>query len=79
MTTITNDNGDTVTRINVMQLATYDVAGIVQAIREDNRVGDNDELEITLDDVLRYVSIMAEDDFGYKAGLIYQDQDGNNL
>lgn len=79
MTTITNEDGDTVTRINVMHLVTYDVAGIVQAIREDNRVGDNDELEITLDDVLHCVSIMAEDDFGYKAGLIYQDQDGNNL
>ena len=79
MTTITNDDGDTVTRINVMHLVTYDVAGIVQAIQEDNRVGDDDELEITLDDVLHYVSIMAEDDFGYRAGLIYQDQDGNNL
>jgi hypothetical protein len=75
MTTITNNDGDTVTRISVMQLVTYDVAGIVQVIQEDN----DDELEITLDDVLRYVSIMAEDDFGNTAGLIYQDQDGNNL
>jgi len=79
MTTIINDDGDTVTRINVMHLVTYDVAGIVQAIREDNRVGDDEDLEITLDDITHYVSIMAEDDFGRNSGLIYQDQDGNNL
>jgi hypothetical protein len=79
MTTITNDDGDTVTRINVMQIFSYDVDQIVQQLREDNRVGDDDDLEITLDDVLERISTMAEDDFGYKAGLIYQDQDGNNL
>ena len=79
METITNEDGDIVTRINVMQLVTYDVAGIVQAIREDNRVGDDDDLEITLNDILHYVWILAEDDFGRNAGLIYQDQDGNNL
>jgi len=79
MTTITNDDGDIVTRINVMHLITYDVADIVQQLREDNRVGDNDDLVLTLDDVLERISTMAEDDFGYKAGLIYQDQDGNNL
>jgi hypothetical protein len=78
MTTITNDDGGTVTRINVMHLITYDVAEIVQQLREDNRVGDDDDLEITLDDVLERISTMAEDDFGYRAGLIYQDQDGNN-
>ena len=79
MTTITNNDGDTVTRINVMHLITYDVADIVQQLREDNRVGDDNALEITLDDVIERISTMAEDDFGYKAGLIYQDQDGNNL
>jgi hypothetical protein len=79
MTTITNDDGGTVTRINVMHLITYDVQGVVQQLLDDNRVGDDDDLEITLDDVLECISTMAEDDFGYKAGLIYQDQDGNNL
>ena len=79
MTTITNDDGDIVTRINVMHLITYDVADIVQQLREDNRVGDDDALEILLDDILERISTMAEDDFGYKAGLIYHDQDGNNI
>jgi len=79
MTTITNEDGDIVTRINVMQLVTYDVAGIVEAIREDNRVGNDDDLEITLEDILQYVSTMAEDDFLHGSiGLIFQDQDGNN-
>lgn len=79
MTTITNDDGDTVTRINVMHLITYNVADIAQQLREDNRVGDDDAFVPTLDDVLEHISTMAEDDFGYKAGLIFQDQDGNNL
>ena len=79
MTTITNNDGDTVTRINVMHLITYDVPDIVQQLREDNRVGDDDDLVLTLDDILERISTMAEDDFGYKAGLIFQDQDGNNL
>ena len=79
MTTITNDSGEIVTRIKVMHLFSYDVEQIVQQLREDNRVGDNDALVLTLDDVLERISTMAEDDFGYKAGLIYQDQDGNNI
>ena len=78
MTTITNDDGDAVTRINVMHLITYDVADIVQQLREDNHIGDDDALEILLDDILERISTMAEDDFGYKAGLIDQDQDGND-
>lgn len=79
MNQITNNDGDTVTRVNVMHLITYDVADIVQQLREDNRVGDDDDLVLTLDDVLERISTMAEDDFGYKAGLIYQDQDGNDI
>jgi len=79
MNQITNNDGDTVTRVNVMHLITYDVADIVQQLREDNRVGDDDDLVLTLDDVLERISTMAEDDFGYRAGLIYQDQDGNDI
>jgi len=79
MTTITNEDGDIVTRINVMHLITYDVSEVVQQLREDNRVGDDDDLEITLDDVLELIALLAEDDFAYKVDLIYQDQDGNNL
>jgi hypothetical protein len=76
---VLNDDGDTVTRITVMHLFSYDVEQIVQQLREDNRVGDNDALEITLDDVLERISTMAEDDFLHgSVGLIFQDQDGNN-
>jgi hypothetical protein len=79
MNQITNNDGDTVTRVNVMHLITYDVADIVQQLRDDNRVGDDGDLVLTLDDVLERISTMAEDDFGYRAGLIYQDQDGNDI
>ena len=82
MTTITNEDGNTVTRINVMQLVTYDVEQIVQQLREDNRVGarivDND-LEITLDDVLERIAFLAEDDFVANSGhLVFQDENGND-
>ena len=79
MLAITNADGATVTRVNVMHLITYDVQEVVQQLLDDNRVGDDDDMEITLDDVLECISVMAEDDFGYKAGLIYQDQDGEDL
>ena len=79
MTTITNDDGDTVTRINVMQIFSYDVEQIVQQLREDNRVGDNDALEITLDDVLERIKYLSEDDFVANSGhLVFQDENGND-
>lgn len=79
MTTITNDDGDTVTRINVMQIFSYDVEQIVQQLREDNRVGDNDDLVLTLDDVLERVKYLSEDDFVANSGhLVFQDENGND-
>lgn len=78
MTTITNEDGDTVTRINVTRVFTYDVELAVEQLRQDNRVGDSDDLEITLDDVLEYIHCMAEDDFATPVGnLLYQDENGN--
>ena len=78
-TTITNDNGDIVTRVNVTLTFTYDIAEMVQQLREDNRVGDDDDLEITLDDILERVLTLAEDDFGTNSGhLILQDDNGND-
>jgi hypothetical protein len=79
MTTITNDDGDTVTRINVMQIFSYDVEQIVQQLREDNRVGDNDDLVLTLDDVLERVKYLSEDNFVANSGhLVFQDENGND-
>jgi len=80
MTTIINPNSqDPITRINVMRVFTYDVEEIVRTIHEDNR--GYDDIEVTYDDVLQYVDMLAEDDFrsnGTK-GLIYTDQDGDHL
>ena len=80
MTTIINPNSqDPITRINVMRVFTYNVEEIVRTIHEDNR--GYDDIEVTYDDVLQYVDMLAEDDFrsnGTK-GLIYTDQDGDHL
>jgi hypothetical protein len=68
------------TRVNVMRVLTYDVAQIVQDLRDDNRdiAG---EMEITQDDVMERIEQLAEADFAYYdvSDLIYQDQDGNEL
>lgn len=80
MTTIINPNSqDPITRINVMRVFTYDVEEIVRTIHEDNR--GYDDIEVTYDDVLQYVDMLAEDDFrsnGTK-DLIFTDQDGDHL
>ena len=77
MTTITNDDGDTVTRINVMRVFTYDVAVVVEQLIEDNR--GNDGIEITLDDVLERIKLHATDDFDSPVTrLSYQDENGND-
>jgi len=78
-TTITNDNGDIVTRINVTRTFTYDIEEMVRQLREDNRAGHDDDLVITLDDILERVLTLAEDDFGaYSSDLILQDENGND-
>ena len=78
-TTITNDNGDIVTRINVTRTFTYDIEEMVQQLRQDNRAGHDDDLVITLDDILERVLTLAEDDFGaYSSDLILQDENGND-
>jgi hypothetical protein len=76
MTIITNDNGDTVTRIDVSQVITYDVETIVEQLEEDNRGGDG--VEITFDDVLEHVKYLAGEDFAWKVVLSYKDENGND-
>lgn len=76
---VLNDDGDTVTRITVMHLFSYDVEQIVQQLREDNRAGAKDALAITLDDVLERISTLAYDDFAANSGqTIVQDEHGND-
>jgi hypothetical protein len=75
------EEGEAVTRINVMRLFTYEVDAIVQQLREDNRCGDDDELEITLDDVLERIEYIAEEDFNSQfkvRELLFSDEHGND-
>ena len=82
ITTIMNtEDGEAVTRINVMRVFTYEVDTIVQQLREDNRVGDDDELELSLDDVLERIQYQAEEDFNSPIRvkeLLFSDGHGND-
>ena len=82
MLVLTNtEEGEAVTRINVMRVFTYDVDIIVQQLREDNRVGKDDDLELTLDDVLERVQLIAEEDFNSPIRLkelLFSDEHGND-
>jgi hypothetical protein len=78
---LNTEEGEAVTRINVMRVFTYDVDVIVQHLREDNRVGDDDDLELTLDDVLERVQLIAEEDFNSPIRLkelLFSDEHGND-
>ena len=75
MTTITNDSGEIVTRINVSQIITYDVDQIVQDLLEDMHA---DDAVVTLDDVLERIQYLAGEDFSSRHILSYQDENGNN-
>ena len=76
MNEITNNDGDTVTRINVMQVISYDVEQIVTELLEDMHA---DDAVVTLDDVLKRVHDLSLFEFGHNRELIYQDQDGNDI
>jgi hypothetical protein len=78
---LNTEEGEAITRINVMRVFTYDVDVIVQQLREDNRVGDDDDLELTLDDVLERVQLIAEEDFNSGLRLkelLFSDEYGND-
>ena len=74
-------------RINVMQVISYDVNRILDDFSEhlatcQNRSAHNctNVDEMTIEDVLDYISSWVEEDFGVNAGsLIYQDENGNQL
>ena len=81
MLVLNTEEGEAVTRINVMRVFTYDVDVIVQQLREDNRVGNDDDLELTLDDVLERVQLIAEEDFNSPIRLkelLFSDEHGND-
>lgn len=60
-------------RINVIKVITYDV----ESIRRDAH---NAGLPLdTVDDVMEFIEEWVEDDFGSLSGLIFQDENGNDL
>lgn len=60
-------------RINVIKVITYDV----EPIRRDAH---NAGMPLdTVDDVLEFIEAWVEDDFGSLSGLIFQDENGNEL
>ena len=61
-------------RINVMKVVTYDV----EAIRQDLSNTMDIHLD-TVDDVLEYIEEWVAEDFGGLSGLVFQDEDGNEL
>lgn len=61
-------------RINVMKVVTYDV----EAIRRDMHNDMGIDLD-TVDDVMEYIEDWVADDFGGLSGLIFQDENGNEL
>jgi hypothetical protein len=61
-------------RINVIKTITYDVKDLRGAAMKD------DGIDFTsVDDILEYIEEWIEEDFGSLSGLIFQDENGNDL
>lgn len=61
-------------RINVIKTITYDVGPLRREASNDLGI----ELD-TVDDILEYIEEWVAEDFGGLSGLVFQDQDGNEL
>ena len=61
-------------RINVMKVVTYDV----EAIRRDMHNDMGIDLD-TVDDVLEFIEEWVAEDFGGLSGLVFQDENGEEL
>jgi len=62
-------------RINVIKTITYHVPSIIQ----DMNLSHGDWEPRSVDDVLEYIEEWVAEDFGGLSGLIFQDEDGNEL
>jgi hypothetical protein len=60
-------------RINVIKTITYNVPQVVADMRD---AGIED---LSIDGVMEYIEDWVADDFGGLSGLIFQDEDGNEL
>ena len=61
-------------RINVIKTVTYEVGPLRREASNDLGI----ELD-TVDDILEYIEEWVAEDFGGLSGLVFQDQDGNEL
>ena len=68
-------------KLNVMWVTTYGVEEVLQTLKEDNRVLNGEEINFTLDDVIRYVENEALDMMrnARARDLIFQDENGDDL
>ena len=60
-------------RINVIKVITYNIDAIVNDAQKEGFVID------TVDDALEFIEEWVEEDFGSLSGLIFQDENGNEL
>lgn len=72
-------------RINVLKVITYDVEKVVQDIVQSRSYGEDGAapgdyaVEITVDDVMEWIMDWVEEDFGSIDGLIFQDENGEEI
>ncbi len=63
-------------RINAIKVVTYDVVQIVESLQAMN---DDDAYEPTIEEVLGYIEDWVYEDFGDSYGVVYQDENGEEL
>ena len=68
-------------RINAMRVSSYDVEYICKDIRECYLINHGEEMkdEISIEEVLLWLEDWVEEDLGTLNGVIYQDENGEEL
>jgi hypothetical protein len=61
-------------RINVIKTITYDVGPLRREVMNDLGIKLN-----TVDDILEYIEEWVDEDFGGLSGLVFQDENGQEL
>ena len=62
-------------RINVIKTVTYHVPSIIQDMNQNNL----EWLPQDVDDVMEFIEDWVAEDFGSLSGLVFQDENGNEL
>ena len=62
-------------RINVIKTVTYHVPSIIQDMNQNNA----EWIPQDVDDVLEFIEDWVAEDFGGLSGLVFQDENGNEL